>query len=114
MQRHTVYVDVFFQHIASGAGNVSHNGAFPARQGIEQTRFTGVWTTGNDHLHTFAEQGTLFGLFANVVDVANNIGQILGDLAIRQKINFFVWKINGCFNVHTKVDDGFRQCVYVF
>ena len=53
MQWHAINVDVFFQYIPSGTGDIGYDGAFTAGQRIKQARFTGIGFAGNNYLHTF-------------------------------------------------------------
>ena len=59
---YTVDMDMFFQYIACGTGDVSDDGAFLASQCIQQRRFTSVRAPSDHYVHAFTKNGTLICL----------------------------------------------------
>ncbi|MNN40889.1 hypothetical protein D3C81_1549790 [compost metagenome] len=61
MQGHAIDVDMFAQDVPRGAGDLGDDGRFATGQCIEQAGFSSIRTTGDDHRHAIAQQGTLPG-----------------------------------------------------
>ncbi len=111
MQRHAVDVDMLAQDVTGGAGNVGHNRGFTARQGVQQARFPGVWTTGNHDLHPFTQQAALTRFGAHRIEVGNHIVELRFDFSIGKEVDLFVREVDSRFHIDAQVSKCFHKVV---
>ncbi len=112
MQRHTVDMNMFPQYVASGAGNVGHNCGFATRQSIQQARFPGIWTPGNDHFHPFAQQAALTRFGAYRVEIVHHSVKLGFDFAIGEEVDLLIREINRRFYVDPQVSKCFHKMIH--
>ncbi|MNL62918.1 hypothetical protein D3C87_1869910 [compost metagenome] len=105
-------MNVFTQHVAGGPGDIGHDRRFAACEGVQQTRFPGVWTTGDNYLHPFAQQATLARFGAHGVEIGHHAVELRFDFAIREEVDLFIREVDSCFDVDAQVSECFHKMIH--
>ena len=112
VQRHTVDVDMFAQHVAGGAGDIGDDGGFAAGQGVQQARFAGIGTPGDHHGHAIAQQRALASLAQYRGKLCAHRIQLRQHMAIGEEVDFLFREVDGGLDIHAQADQLIGQAVH--
>lgn len=111
MQRQTVNVDVFAQHIACGAGYFGDDRRLAPGEAVQQTGLAGVGFPGDHHTHPFSQQVALPGAVQHYSNLATQLIETRRHAAVGEKIHLIVGKIYRSLDITPERDDLFDQGV---
>src|SRR5690606_18805664 len=111
VQRDAVQCNLLDHPVAGGAGNVRDDGGFKTGQRVQQAGFTDVGLARQHDVQAFAQDGALFGVAHEVVEVGADAVEHRAGLVFFEEINFLFGEVERGFNQHPQVDDTVGQFI---
>ena len=100
------------QYITGGTGQISDDRHILLGKPVHQTGFTNVRRSGQNDLHSFAQQVALPGGLAQLRDFVLHGMQLCNDTMVIKQFNLLFRKIQYRFHQHPNFDELFANRVY--